>query len=88
MDNQLTVNQLKKLQLEDIKQRKREIRTEIGLQKDVIVYSAKRIVSPFSNTETTGINIFKKFGTGVAVFDGILMGYKMIKGIKRLFRRR
>jgi hypothetical protein len=87
MSNQLTVNQLKKLQLEDIIQRKREIRTEIGLQKDVIVYSAKRLVS-FSSGTTPGGGIFKKFGTGMAVFDGILIGYKMIKRVKKLFRRK
>lgn len=86
MNKQLTVNHLKKLELADIKQRKQEVLTEINLQKEVIVYSAKRI-SPFSSN-TNGGSIFKKVGTGVALFDGAMMGYKIIKKIKKLFRRK
>jgi len=86
MSRQLTVNHLKKLQLEDIQVRKQEILTEIGLQKDVIVYSAKRMVSPFSPSNSGGG--FKKMSTGIAIFDGVLVGYKIIKKIRGLFKRK
>ncbi|MDL2212842.1 hypothetical protein LJC72_05575 [Bacteroides sp. OttesenSCG-928-D19] len=89
MINKLTENKLKKVQLSDIKQRKLEVRNEISLQKDVISYSAKRIISPFSsNGKSSGNGIVKKFNTGLAIFDGVMIGYKMIKGIKKAFRRR
>ncbi|GEM_PF-1130172 len=89
MNKQLTVNRLKRVAPEDIRLRKLELLDEINLQKDVIVYSAKKMLNPFAGTETAvGSNrMMKKFSTGMVLVDGIMMGYKVFKGIKRLFRR-
>lgn len=89
MNKQLTVNKLKRLTLEDISQRKQELLDEINIQKDIIVYSTQRVFSPFtSNEENSGGGMFKKLNTGLAIFDGVMIGYKIIKNIKKFFWRR
>lgn len=87
---QLIENKLKRLTLEDVHNRKLDVLEEIGLQKDVIVYSSQKIFSPFVPTSggADGGGIVKKFSTGVAIFDGVMVGYKIIKSIKKIFSRR
>lgn len=89
MNKQLTVKSLKKLTLEDISQRKMEVVEEINIQKEIIVYSTQRMFSPFSSrNDVNGGNIFKKFNTSLAIFDGVMIGYKVFKNIKKIFKRR
>ena len=85
MDRDPIVRKAKKTTLEDIIQRKCEILEGIRVQKDVVAYSGSRIFS-FNSNELENTGIVKKVNTGIAIFDGILIGYKIFKKICRLFK--
>lgn len=79
-----------KVTLQDVEARQMEVLREIRIQKDIMSGQAKIAINPFSG-HTSPIPMIptfpKLFGTGIAVVDGILIGSKIFKGIRRMFRR-
>lgn len=80
-------NQLKvKYKLEDIIRRKDEVLNDIHAQHDKITEAARNVAEPFmifSNPKSN--SLIKKFSTGIAVFDGVLLGIKIIRKFRRFF---
>lgn len=73
--------------LEEIAQRKTELRKEIAEQKSRITITTRNIFAPLIPSPS-GNPLMKSFNTGLAIFDGVMMGFKIIKSIKRYFRNR
>ena len=78
----------KKITLEDIAQRKQEVLQEICDQKQAMADATSRIPgiqSPPSAALNAGM---RSFSTGMAIFDGVMLGMKMIRKVRGLFRKR
>lgn len=73
--------------LEEIARRKVELKKEIGEQKSRMTTTTQNIFAPLM--PSPGSNpLMRSFNTGLAVFDGVMMGFKIIKSIRRFFRNR
>jgi len=70
--------------LEELILRKEALKEQIQTQKDVITTSSQQLLSPASIANS----IFQSFTKGMNVVDGILIGYKIIRSIRRVFHRK
>ena len=69
----------KKITLEDIAQRKQEVLQEICDQKQAMADTTRRIFAPLAPAASGG---------NMAIFDGVMLGMKMIRKVRGLFRKR
>nr|WP_320058959.1 hypothetical protein [uncultured Bacteroides sp.] len=74
-----------KISLEDIALRKAKLLEEIRTQKIVIVETARLAFNPYSGAATTGSSLMKTVNTGMAVFEGVMLGLKIMRKVRRLF---
>jgi len=81
------MNQLdtKKISLEDIALQKAKLLEEIQAQKMVISEAARLAFNPYSGVSAPGSSLIKTFNTGMAVFDGVMLGLKIMRKVRRLF---
>lgn len=77
-----------KYTLEDITQRKLEVLQDIQVQHQIIAETTQTIFAPFLPSPQSGQNaLIKKFNTGMAIFDGVMVGMKIFKSIRKFFKR-
>ena len=74
--------------LESIARQKAELLQKIQLQKRTMAGLAQEIFAPLKPAATQTNSLVRSFNTGMAVFDGIVLGIKVIRKFKRLFGRR
>ena len=67
----------KKITLEDIAQRKQ-----------AMADTTRRIFAPLAPAASGGNALMRSFSTGMAIFDGVMLGMKMIRKVRGLFRKR
>ena len=77
-----------KITLEDIAQRKQEILQDIRNQKQAMADTTRRIFAPLAPAASGGSSLMRSFNTGRAIFDGVMLGMKMIRKVRGLFRKR
>ena len=76
-----------KVTLEMISQQKVQKLTEIGESKQRITDTAIQLFRP--NEVQGGSNaLMNNFSSGIAIFNGIMTGFKIIKRIRSLFKRK
>ena len=75
-----------KVTLEEIAQRKEELLLEIQQQKQQIVTLAQEIIAPLTPSPT-GNPFMKSIRTGMAVYDGVILGLKIMKKVRYLFNK-
>jgi hypothetical protein len=73
----------KKDGLEILLHRKTELKQQIQDQKILISEKSKNLLTPTSFTNY----LFRNFNKGLNVVDAALMGYKIIKSIRNLYRK-
>lgn len=73
--------------LENIAGRKAELRKEIDEQKTCMATSAKAIFAPLLPDPSSN-PLMRSFNTGMAIFDGVMIGFKIMKSIRKLFLKR
>lgn len=71
--------------LESITQQKEELRKKLHIQKQVMTNTARDLFAPLAPVADKGGAIMRAFNTGMAVFDGVMLGVKMMKRIRRIF---
>ena len=76
-----------KLTLDMICQQKAEKLAEIRASKQRIANNAREIFNP-SETINSANSLMSNFNSGMAIFNGIMTGFKIIKRIRELFRKR
>ena len=76
-----------KITLEDISRLKFEKLEEIRTQKKVMARTARSIFAPLGPAVSKGDAIMRSFNTGMAIFDGVMTGVKIMKKIRRYFRK-
>lgn len=74
--------------LESIARRKTALQQQIQQQKEIMVVLTQEIFAPLEPATNKANAMMRAFNTGMAVFDGITLGIKMMKKFKRLFGRR
>lgn len=73
--------------LDEICQLKAEKLTEIRASKQRITNSARELFHPTESAN--GANaLMNNFSSGIAIFNGVMTGFKIIKRIRNLFRRK
>ena len=77
----------KPITLEIIRQQKAEKLVEIRTSKQRISESARQLFRP---VETAGgaSMLVNNFSSGIAIFNGVMTGFKIIKRIRSLFKRK
>ena len=76
-----------KITLEEITHRKEEVLREILMQKQQMTDTAQSIFAPLAAVGSAGNAFMRTFSTGMAVFDGAMLGLKIIRKIRGLFRK-
>lgn len=75
------------LTLESIAQQKKELRQAILQQKEVMTELTRSLVTPLAPATSKTGAIMRAFNTGMAVFDGAMMGLKLMKRLRRFLRK-
>ena len=75
-----------KLTLDEIVQRKKKLRGEIQVQKQAMIATVRNIFSPLPPANNKTNAIMRSFNTGMAVFDGVMLGIKLMRKIRKYFR--
>lgn len=75
-----------KITLEDISERKRKVLSDIQAQKKAMTATTREIFSPLAPAATKADSLMRSFNTGMAVFDGVVLGIKMIRKLRRYFK--
>lgn len=71
--------------LESIAQRKQGVRKKLHLQKQIMTDTARDLFAPLAPAADKGNAIMRAFNTGMAVFDGVMLGLRMMKRVRRMF---
>lgn len=74
--------------LDSIALQKAEILKLIRLQKEIMTDITHEIFAPVAPAANKTGSMMRAFNTGMAVFDGLMLGIKVMKKFRRLFGRR
>lgn len=75
-----------KFTLEELAERKKKILNEIQAQKKAMTTTTRQIFAPIAPAATKADSIMRSFNTGMAVFDGVVIGIKLIRKVRAYFR--
>ena len=71
------------LTLEDLQQQKAKALKELRAQKQVMADTARNLFAPIAPAADKGTAIMRAFNTGMAVFDGAMLGIKLMKKVRK-----
>ena len=74
----------KEISLETLLIRKAELKSQINNQKKQITASTQNLFTPAAFTSY----IFRAFTKSLSVVDGVMLGFKIIKSIREIFKKR
>ena len=75
------------LTLEDLQQQKAEALEELRAQQQIMADTARNLFAPIAPAADKGTAIMRAFNTGRAVFDGVMLGVKLMRKVRKIFRR-
>ena len=75
------------LTLEDLQQQKAEALEELRAQQQIMADTARNLFAPIAPAADKGTAITRAFNTGMAVFDGVMLGVKLMRKVRKIFRR-
>lgn len=75
------------LTLEELRQQKAEALEELRAQKQAMADTARNLFAPIAPAANKGTVIMRAFNTGMAVFDGVMLGIKLMRKARKIFRR-
>ncbi len=73
--------------LEDIAARKEAVLKKIRAQKELMTDTARELIAPLEPAVSAGHKISRAINTGMAIFDGVMLGMKMMRKIRGLVRK-
>ena len=76
----------KVITLEMIRQQKAEKLSEIRASKQRMTEQTRELFKPSESTNSANA-LMNNFSSGLAIFNGIITGFKIIKRIRNIFRR-
>ena len=75
------------LTLDDLQQQKAEALEELRAQQQIMADTARNLFAPIAPAADKGTAIMRAFNTGMAVFDGVMLGVKLMRKVRKIFRR-
>lgn len=75
------------LTLEDLQRQKAEALEELRAQQQIMADTARNLFAPIAPAADKGTAIMRAFNTGMAVFDGVMLGVKLMRKVRKIFRR-
>ena len=75
------------LTLEDLQQQKAEALEELRAQQQIMADTARNLFAPIAPAADKGTAIMRAFNTGMAVFAGVMLGVKLMRKVRKIFRR-
>lgn len=76
-----------KITLEDITQRRKEVLLQIREQQQVMATTTHKIFAPLAPAASSTSALLRSFNTGMAIFDGVMMGVKLMRRVRNMFSR-
>lgn len=76
-----------KFTLEEIIERKKKVQEEIQAQKKAMVNITQEIFTPVSPAVSRTSALMQSFNTGMAIFDGAMMGIKVMRKIRSYLKK-
>lgn len=76
-----------KITLEEITLRKQNLLSEIHAQKKAMVATTRGIFAPLAPATNKADSIMRSFNTGMAIFEGVVMGIKIMKKVRAYVRK-
>lgn len=76
----------KEITLEDIAKQKAEVLKKIRVHQDTITISTRQFFSPLKPIANKSNGIMKAVNTGMFMFDGLLIGMKILKAFRKVFK--
>lgn len=76
----------KKFTLEEIAERKKRLLNEIHAQQRAMTTTTREIFAPIAPATNKADAIMRSFNTGMAIFDGVVMGVKIMRKVRAYFR--
>ncbi|ADV44797.1 hypothetical protein [Bacteroides helcogenes] len=73
--------------LESIAQQKAVLLQQIRVQKEIMTDITRDIFAPVAPATNKAGAMIRAFNTGMAVFDGMMLGLKLMKRIRRFFEK-
>ena len=75
-----------KFTLEEISLRKKKLLNEIHAQKKAMTATTREIFAPIAPANNKADAIMRSFNTGMAIFDGVMLGVKVMRKVRTYFR--
>ena len=75
-----------KFTLEEIAERKKKLLNEIHAQKKAMTATTREIFAPLAPATNKADALMRSFNTGMAVFDGVVMGIKIMRKVRAYFK--
>lgn len=76
-----------KFTLEEIAERKKKLLNEIHAQKKAMTATTRELFAPLAPATDKTNSLMRSFNTGMAIFDGVMLGIKIMRKVRRYFRR-
>ena len=73
--------------LQSIRNQKRAIRKEIAASQTQIAVTAHSLISPVTRISRQGHSVSRFVSRGMAIFEGVRIGWKLIRAIRSMFGR-
>ena len=70
-----------KFTLEEISLRKKKLLNEIHAQKKAMTATTREIFAPIAPANNKADAIMRSFNTGMAIFDGVMLGVKVMRKV-------
>lgn len=74
--------------LESIAAQKAELRKQLNRQKEVMTTLAHEIFAPLEPAKDKTNAVMRTFNTGMAIFDGVMVGVKLMRNFRRMFGKK
>ena len=70
--------------LEALRQMKQYTYSELQQQKKKVSKSARQLVVPLAPAVAKGNSLMRAFNTGILAFDGVVLGIKLVRKLRRI----
>lgn len=72
--------------LEALQQEKLAVLQQLRTQKQVLDKNARTLFAPLPAAVNKGNSLMRAFNTGMAVFDGAMLGIKLMRKVRKFFQ--
>lgn len=77
----------RKFTIEEIVQRRKNIEVELRAQKKEMANTARALFAPLAPVTTKAGAMVHAFNTGAAIFEGFMIGVKIMRKLRRFLRK-